>query len=117
MKHLNEYIAEAINEGKTIDVFDTDDTHYIFITDENGDDLDMDEAVVAKVYKKNKSFYRNKGFAKDMFEAFPKADTIWYAEYDKDGEYAVEPLEFIERDKQNEGWYTWNHIPSKRQKV
>lgn len=117
MKNLNEYIVEAINEAKTISNFDTDDTHCIFITDINGDDLDMDENVITKIYKKSKSFYKNDEFAKEVFKAFPKAETIWYTEYTEDGELAVEPLEFIERDKVDDGWYTWSHIPSQRHKA
>lgn len=117
MKNLTELLQESINEAKAIRAFDTDVTHYIYITDINGDELDMDENTVKKVYKKNKSFYKNDGFAEDMFKAFPKAYSIWYAEYTKDGDYAVEPLEFIDRDKLDGGWMIWDPIPSKRHKA
>ena len=59
----------------------------------------------------------NDEFAKEVFKAFPKAETIWYTEYTKDGELAVEPLEFIERDKVDGGWYTWSPIPNQRHKA
>ena len=102
MKNLSEYINEVINEARKVKSFPTDDTHQIAITDIYGDYIEFDEKTVEKIYKKNKSYYDNKGFIKDMFEEFPDADLLWYEEVV--GNDDSQPIKYIQRDRQDEGW-------------
>lgn len=102
MKNLVDMLNESLNESRKDTIFPTDGEHGITLTDIRGDFIEFDPHIVEKIYKKNKSYYENKNFIRDLFDEFPDADMIWYERINDDDDNT--PLKSIQRDEQDKGW-------------
>jgi len=102
MKSIVDMLNESLNEARKETSFPTDGEHCITLTDIKGDFIEFDPRTVEKIYKKNKSYYENKGFIKDLFDEFPNAETIWYERINDDDDNT--PLKSVQRYEQDKGW-------------